>query len=513
MPVAAVSMNPDTEVLESEEEQDVIVTQVEVAAPDGPSVERRPSPDVLQEDPKLLLERYRRRAVICDAAAAMLAGLAAVGIRFGPYPSQPYVLSTAVAPAIWLIAVALQHGYEFRFLSTGPEEYRRLAQAGLTLFTGLVVASFVVHSELSRAYVLVSVPGTVLLSLSIRHFLRRWIYRARVSGRGLQKVLVVGRADAAAAVIEKLDHEPQHGLVAIGACVPGGHPGLSQVQGVPVVGDLSQILQAVVKFKVHLVAVVSHPDLSGQALRRLGWALEEHDVELVVSPGIIEVAGPRLSIRPMAGLSLLHLERPTVGGSRMIGKNAFDRVAGLAILAILAPVLAVISLAVKLTSAGPVIFRQTRVGVDGREFKMLKFRSMVVDAEARRAELLARGDGNGVLFKMKKDPRVTSVGSFLRRFSLDELPQLWNVVRGDMSLVGPRPPLPEEVAKYSSDATRRLRVRPGLTGLWQVSGRSDLSWEESLQLDLRYVDNWTLTMDLVILWRTAHAVIRGDGAY
>jgi len=197
----------------------------------------------------------------------------------------------------------------------------------------------------------------------------------------------------------------------------------------------------------------------------------------------------------------------------MLGKNAFDRVGGAALIALLAPVLAMIALAVKLSSRGPVLFRQTRVGLDGREFRMLKFRSMVVDAEARRSELVAHDDGNGVLFKMKKDPRVTSVGSVLRRFSLDELPQLWNVVRGDMSLVGPRPPLPEEVAGYSSDATRRLRVRPGLTGLWQVSGRSDLTWEESLQLDLRYVDNWTLAMDLAILWRTAHAVLRGDGAY
>jgi lipopolysaccharide/colanic/teichoic acid biosynthesis glycosyltransferase len=172
-----------------------------------------------------------------------------------------------------------------------------------------------------------------------------------------------------------------------------------------------------------------------------------------------------------------------------------------------------IAIAVKVSSHGPVLFRQVRIGMDGNEFTMLKFRSMVVDAEQRRAELMARDDGNGVLFKLKRDPRVTRVGAIIRRFSLDELPQLFNIISGDMSLVGPRPPLPEEVAGYSNDASRRLRVRPGLTGLWQVSGRSDLSWEESLRLDLRYVDNWTLALDLAILWRTLRAVIRGAGAY
>jgi lipopolysaccharide/colanic/teichoic acid biosynthesis glycosyltransferase len=170
--------------------------------------------------------------------------------------------------------------------------------------------------------------------------------------------------------------------------------------------------------------------------------------------------------------------------------------------------------AICLSSPGPALFRQTRIGADGRPFQMVKFRSMVVDAEERLKELRQESDdGNGVLFKMRRDPRVTPVGSLLRRFSVDELPQLWNVVRGDMSLVGPRPPLPQEVARYSDDATRRLRVRPGMTGLWQVSGRSDLSWEESLRLDLRYVDNWSLTLDVTILWRTFRAVLGRSGAY
>jgi exopolysaccharide biosynthesis polyprenyl glycosylphosphotransferase len=255
--------------------------------------------------------------------------------------------------------------------------------------------------------------------------------------------------------------------------------------------------------------------MSGQALRRLSWALEERDVELIVSPGIIEVAGPRLSIRPVAGLSLLHLERPSASGGRMLGKAVFDKALGALLLLAASPLLLVSAAAVKLSSRGPVFYRQTRIGIDGAEFKMIKFRSMVVGADTQQQALrnLNLDQGNGMLFKMHDDPRVTRVGKILRRLSLDELPQLINVLRGTMSLVGPRPPLPEEVAAYSDDATRRLKVKPGVTGLWQVSGRSDLTWEESLRLDLRYTDNWSLALDISILWRTFRAVLKGAGAY
>lgn len=492
----------------------VAVPHVVTVEPEQPArLTRLPRPDVIDDDPHGMLERYRRRAMRADAASAAAAALVALAFRFGVYTTPTYAVLTAMVPLVWLALVALQRGYEYRYLGTGPDEYRRVAVAGLVLFTVFAVASYTVRGDLSRMYVLVTVPGAVLLSLACRHMLRGWIYRLRVHGRGLQKVLVVGRADAAVSVIEKLDHEPQHGLVAVGACVPSAGVQLSHVHGVPVVGDPTQILAAVDELHAHVVAVVSHPDLSGHTLRRLAWALEERQVELVVSPGIIEVAGPRLSIRPVAGLSLLHLERPAISGGRMITKTVFDRLVGGALLFFGLPLMGLIALAVKVTSSGPVLFKQIRIGIDGRRFTMLKFRSMVVDAESRRSELEALSEGNGVLFKMKNDPRVTSVGAVIRRLSLDELPQLWNILRGDMSLVGPRPPLPEEVAVYSDDATRRLRVRPGLTGLWQVSGRSDLSWEESLRLDLRYVDNWSLALDVAILWRTGRAVLRGSGAY
>ncbi len=469
------------------------------------------APGVL--DAHTLIDRYQRLALASDAAAALVACLLALVLRFGAAWPPLYVGLTVVVPLVWIGVVGLLRGYEARFLGNGPEEYRRATVAALALFVLIAVVAFVLRQDVSRSYVLVAVPALLLLSLVGRHALRVWTHRLREAGQGLQRVLVVGRADAVVGVIDKFRQEPHHGLVAVAACVPQTSVQVSHVREVPVVGGPDRVVEAVDAVGAHVVAVASHPDLSGQSLRRLSWALEERGVELVVSPGIIEVAGPRLSIRPVAELSLLHLEQPTMRGGRMILKTVFDRVGGGLLLLLALPAMLAIAAAIKLTTPGPVLFRQTRIGVDGREFQMLKFRSMVRDAENRKALLVTQDEGNGVLFKIRRDPRVTRVGTVLRRFSLDEIPQLINVVKGDMSLVGPRPPLPEEVAVYSSDANRRLRVRPGLTGLWQVSGRSDLSWEESLRLDLRYVDNWTLALDLSILWRTGRAVLRGAGAY
>jgi exopolysaccharide biosynthesis polyprenyl glycosylphosphotransferase len=303
----------------------------------------------------------------------------------------------------------------------------------------------------------------------------------------------------------------------VAACVSGldiGGDSPTEIGGVPVFGYPDEAMNAVDLFDAEVVAVSSDPDLYGAELRRLAWSLEEREVDLVVSPGLLGVAGPRLSIRPTAGMPLLHVERPVMSGARRMVKSAVDKLLTLAMAVVALPILAAIALAVRLDSKGPILFRQERVGARGETFQMLKFRTMCVDAEAGLAELATKADaGNGVLFKMRADPRVTRVGRMLRRFSLDELPQLINVFRGEMSLVGPRPPLPCEVAGYEEDAVRRLRVRPGLTGLWQVSGRSDLTWDESLRLDLWYVDNWCLVLDLQILFRTARAVVKGVGAY
>ena len=318
-------------------------------------------------------------------------------------------------------------------------------------------------------------------------------------------------------MIRQLDDASGAGMKVVGACVSGIDSGgdfASELEGVLVFGYHAEAMHAIDLLDAEVVAVSNDHDLSGHELRRLAWSLEERAVELIVATGLFDVAGPRLSIRPVAGMPMLHVERPVMGGVRRAAKRVVDWLGALVIVVLALPLFAAVAVAIRLDSKGPILFRQERVGARGVTFPMFKFRSMVVDAEARLAELTAAADaGNDVLFKMKRDPRITRVGGFLRRFSIDELPQLLNVLRGEMSLIGPRPPLPREVATYESDAVRRLHVRPGLTGLWQVSGRSNLTWDESLRLDLWYVDNWSVVLDLQIIARTVRAVVRGTGAY
>jgi exopolysaccharide biosynthesis polyprenyl glycosylphosphotransferase len=437
-------------------------------------------------------------------------------VRFGTTPGG-YLLLPLVLSSSWLVVLWGYRTYEHRYLGGGPEEYLRIVRAGLVLFVGVAVYTYLVKGDFSRTIAMISVPTAVLASLLGRRLLRGGLHRQRARGVGLHRTIVVGHTNAAIGLIESLrrtERSYHHGLLPVGVCIPDEHEITpSHVHDVPVLGTLDSVLPAIDATGADLVAVVSHPDLSGHPLRKLSWALEERGVELVVSPGIVEVAGPRLSIRPVAGLSLLHLERPVFSGATRIMKRGFDLMGGIGLVVALSPVLLTVAALVRCTSPGPALFRQTRVSTNGRHFTVYKFRSMVTGAEERLARLAQYSEGNGVLFKMRADPRVTRVGAVLRKYSLDELPQLLNVLRGNMSLVGPRPPLPQEVAGYTRDAVRRLRVKPGMTGLWQVSGRSDLTWEESLRLDLRYVDNWSLALDLSILWRTVRAVAQGSGAY
>ncbi|BCW72569.1 hypothetical protein NicSoilB8_36130 [Arthrobacter sp. NicSoilB8] len=232
-----------------------------------------------------------------------------------------------------------------------------------------------------------------------------------------------------------------------------------------------------------------------------------------MAPALTDIAGPRIHTQQVAGLPLIHVTTPALDGGQRVAKRLFDIVVSAILIVLSSPVMIVVALLLKLTDPGPVLFKQQRVGIQGAHFGMLKFRSMVIDAEQRLVELQHKNEGNGVLFKMKSDPRITPVGRFLRKFSLDELPQLFNILAGSMSLVGPRPPLPSEVAAYEKDVRRRLLVKPGLTGLWQVSGRSNLSWQDSVRLDLYYVENWSLAGDLLIILKTARAVFRSTGAY
>ncbi|WP_136518702.1 sugar transferase [Cellulomonas telluris] len=451
---------------------------------------------------------YARRVALGDLLVA------AVVVPVLVVVCAPYVRGepwwALVAVAAFLALVALFRGYDRRSLGSGAVEYQAVLRAGVGSAAAVAIGGVALGELLPRGLVAATVLTLTAGSLVARHVQRRRLHRRRTYGAAMARTVVVGDAASVHHVIADLRGAPHHGYRVVGVCLPSIQDVPPQ-DGAPTLGALADIPQVAFDHRVDVV-IVTGSELSGEALRRLSWALGRMGVDLVVAPGLVEVLGPRIQLRPTAGLSLLSVETQAPR-RRMLAKSALDRALGALLLLGALPVVLAAALAVRLSSPGPAFFRQERIGVDGRAFTLWKLRSMYVDAEARRAALLGSSDRDGLMFKMHRDPRITPVGRLLRRYSVDELPQLWNVVRGDMSLVGPRPPLPSEVAEYEDAVFRRLRVRPGLTGLWQVSGRADLSWEESVRLDLRYVDNWSVAMDLLILWKTGRAVFGGSGAY
>jgi exopolysaccharide biosynthesis polyprenyl glycosylphosphotransferase len=464
-------------------------------------------------------EQYALRLYLIDWTVGLVAASAALVLRFGSYGVQPflrdYLTLTLLFPLAWIAVLAVNRAYESRHLFVGTDEYARVVRSGIGLTAALAIFSFAFDLRLARGYVIIAVPAAALVGVAARYLLRQWLHRSWARGERLHRVILVGHAKAVADMTQRLRHESHHGLGIIGACLPPSltsevPPGLP-----PVYGDFDDVAAAVALAGADTVVVLSCPEIDGAALRRLAWQLEGDEIDLIVASTLVDVAGDRTTIRPVDGLPMLHVEHPRLKGSARLVKAAFDRIGALILLTVSAPLLAALAALVMFGPGGrgPAVFRQERVGKDGRLFVLYKFRTMVVGAEARLAGLRNLNDTDGELFKMRRDPRVTPVGRWLRRHSLDELLQLVNVLKGDMSLVGPRPPLAREVAGYPADMRRRLVVKPGLTGLWQVSGRSDLSWDESIRLDLTYVENWSLTMDLAILARTVSAVVRSSGAY
>jgi exopolysaccharide biosynthesis polyprenyl glycosylphosphotransferase len=428
---------------------------------------------------------------------------------------------------IWPAAIAVCRGYRRNRIGIGFDEPRAVIRAGmLVVVAGALPAGFMAvptaavdpTSDLTLTLyallklVATATPFAVILSLLVRFCSRRSLQFLQNRGRSLRHVVVVGSFTAAQQLSKRIQAEPDAGMKVLGVCLPSSELPMPVIDGVPVLGNLGQVAEVVRTMGCDAVAVTSDDATRYTYLRELAWSLEGAGVELLVDPGLVEVSGPRMHIRPLMGFPLLHVEEPHFTGWRRVVKRISDLVLASIGLVVLAPVLLGIAAAVKLHDGGPVIFRQTRVGRGGQLFTMLKFRSMITDAESRKAELMARNEGNGGLFKLRDDPRITPIGKILRDFSLDELPQLFNVLTGSMSLVGPRPHLASELEQMPPEAVRRGLVTPGLTGLWQVSGRSDLEGDDAIRLDLRYVENWSLALDLLIMWKTASAVLAKRGA-
>ena len=430
---------------------------------------------------------------------------------FANFLDVKYAALTVALIAVWLLMLRLHGAYDRRLLGHGPEEYRAVAAASWRLFAMVAIASYVFRLEVARGYVAIALPAGLIGLLLSRWLWRQWLTLRRAQGEMSGSVLVVGDREHLVDLIRALDSVPAAGYHVVAACCSDADQG--DIGRVPVVGNESEAAEIAGRMGVSTVACTSSSRLGAGGLRRLGWALEGLDVDLVVVPRLTDVAGPRVLTRPVAGLSLLHVESPVFAGPRLAAKTTIDRGASALLLILLSPLFAVVAARIRRGDHGPVFFQQERIGKDGTSFPMLKFRTMLVGAEAALPSLLDRSEGQGPLFKLSDDPRITRVGATLRRYSLDELPQLLNVLRGQMSLVGPRPPLTCEVETYGNDVRRRLLVKPGMTGLWQINGRSDLSWEESVRFDLYYVENWSVMSDLMILWRTGRAVRSASGAY
>lgn len=465
--------------------------------------------------------RYQRRLIVSDFLVLVWAVFGAQIAWFGFGNAQvamrddsritdfSYWSFSVVLIVLWMGALSWSDSRSYRVIGIGTTEYVRIAMSSVRLFGVVAIVAFLTRIDVARGFLLLSLPVGVAVLLWTRWLWRQWLVSKRRNGQWSTRMLLVGSESSVAQIARELQRSPRSGYVVVGACVPHGKiadviPGTS----VPVMGSVNAVASAMAAVNADTVAITSTDELPPEKVKEISWGLEAGRQHLVLAPSIIDIAGPRLHTRPVAGLPLIHVETPRFTRGQLFVKRTFDIIGASIFIVLLSPVLLIVTIAVSWTSIGPLLYKQERVGRNGEPFKMFKFRSMRVGADKELKALLeAQGTSEKPLFKIKDDPRITPVGKVIRKYSLDELPQLFNVLGGSMSLVGPRPQIAAEVELYTDAARRRLLARPGLTGLWQVSGRSSLDWEDAVRLDLYYVENWSLVSDLAILVKTTKAVV------
>jgi exopolysaccharide biosynthesis polyprenyl glycosylphosphotransferase len=412
---------------------------------------------------------------------------------------------------VWVLSLGAVDTRSLQIVGTGLEEYRRVMMASVGLFGAMGILSYLLDSALSRALFVTTLPLGVGLLLLERWLLRKLLHGLRRRGRAMTQTLVVGNSDAVADVAARLRRDVSAGYRAAAMHLTDGRH-RAAATGLAIRSLDTEAFERALE-RGTFGAVILTEGLDREQTRQIAWRLENSPVQMMFVPRLVDVAGPRMQIRETEGLSFVHVDLPRFSGAKTAMKRAFDIVFSAGALLLLIPVFLMVAVLIKLDDRGPVFFRQQRVGRYGEPFTIHKFRTMCVDAEAKVDALIAANGGAALLFKLEDDPRITPIGKFLRKYSLDELPQFWSVLRGGMSVVGPRPQVSREVAEYSDIHHRRLLIKPGITGLWQVNGRSELSMDESIRLDLRYVENWSIVGDITIILKTVRVVARPDGAY
>ena len=456
--------------------------------------------------------------ILADVAAVAVASLAAYLARGSAsvitmvgVPVPPALLAAFAIP-LWLICHAVYGSYRSDFFNEGFREYRAAVTVGLRAAAVAAVASFAFKLSLSREVVIVFFPVLIVASLAGRYVVRKLLAAARRAGRAKVRLMLVGDVESARRFASHLHRNKSLGYDIVGVCLPkDSGPFSFRERLIPVLGTPDNAVEVARRADVEAVAVANLNLLEEVTLQQLAWSFERSGIDLLVAPDVADVAGPRIRIAPITGLPILHITEPRIDGVLRKLVSLGNQIVAIPMLLMLAPLMLLVALAVKIDSRGPVFYAQERIGYRRKSFRILKFRTMVPDADRRLQEIIHLNEHDGALFKMRNDPRVTRVGRWLRKYSLDELPQLINVARGDMVFVGPRPVLEREAVDFGEAEQRRFLTKPGMTGLWQVTGRSAVPWEEAVKLDLYYVENWSPFLDLSIILRTVRVVIAGTG--